>query len=58
MKLRSLQIDPSVVDSSNPERLAKLIVSTVNSGLDSSKKAAASDMAKMTEGMGLGNLFG
>lgn len=58
LKLRSVQIDPRAMESSNPEQLAKLIVSTVNSGLDSSKKAAAGDMAKLTEGMGLGNLFG
>jgi len=58
MKLRSVRIDPRAMDPSNPEALARLIVSTVNSALDSSKKAVADDMSKLTEGMGLGNLLG
>lgn len=58
MKLRSMKIDPQAIEDQKPDRLARLIVSTVNSALDSSKKAAASDMSKMTDGTGLGQMLG
>jgi DNA-binding YbaB/EbfC family protein len=58
MTLKSIKIAPGAMDPSHPERLEKVILSTINGALDSAKKAAAGDMSKLTEGMGLGGLFG
>jgi DNA-binding protein YbaB len=58
MTVKSIKIAPEAMDASQPERLEKAIVSTINSAMDSAKKAAASDMAKLTDGMGLGDLMG
>lgn len=58
MTLKGIKISPAAMDLSHPERLEKTILSTVNSALDSAKKAAAGDMAKLAEGMGLGGLLG
>ncbi len=58
MSLKSISIEADLLDPSRRERVQKLLVSTVNSALDSSKKAAANDMQRLTGGMGLGDLFG
>ncbi len=58
MTIKSIKIAPEAIDASKPDRLEKALVSTVNSAMDSAKKAAANDMAKLTEGMGLGGLMG
>lgn len=50
MSIKSIAIDPRAFEK--PDRLLKQLVSTVNSALDSSKKAAASDMQKMSGGLG------
>ena len=52
MSVSSISIDPEQLKAANPRRLEKQIVSTVNSALDSAKKMAAGEMAKMTGGMG------
>jgi len=52
MTIHALRIDPKAMDVAKPERLAKVIVSTVNSALETTKKAAASDMSKMAGGLG------
>ena len=60
MSVKSLRIDPKAMDPARPEQLEKAIVSAINSALDSSKKAAAANMSKLTEGLGgdLGALKG
>jgi len=58
MTVKSVKIDPAGVDLARIERLEKTLVSTINSALDSAKKAVSGDMAKLTEGMGLGGLLG
>jgi len=58
MTIKSIKIAPEAMDASRPDRLEKTLVSTINGAMDSAKKAAASDMAKLTEGMGLGGLMG
>lgn len=58
MTIKSIAIDPRAMDPSRPEQLAKLIASTVNGALDSAKKAASKDMQELTQGMGLGDMFG
>jgi DNA-binding protein YbaB len=58
MTIKSIKISPEALTTLKPDRLEKAIVSTVNGAMESAKKAAAGDMAKMTEGMGLGDLMG
>ena len=61
MTLRTITVDPQWLDPARKPKFEKLLVSTVNSALDSSKKAAAADMQKLTQGLdlgGLGDLFG
>lgn len=58
MTIKSLKIEPSAVDMNRLDRLEKTLVSTINSCLDSAKKAAAGDMQKLTKEMGLDGLFG
>ena len=52
MSIKTIRIDPAALDSAKADRLAKTLTSTVNSALDSSKKAAASDMSKLTGSLG------
>jgi nucleoid-associated protein EbfC len=59
MSIKSLRIDPKVMDPATAERLEKTIVSTMNNALEGAKKAAAANMSKLTEGLGdLGALKG
>jgi DNA-binding YbaB/EbfC family protein len=59
MKIKGLKVDPQLIDPAKPEKLTRLLVSTINSALDSSKKAAASDMSKLTGGIpGLSDMLG
>ncbi|MFC1453388.1 YbaB/EbfC family nucleoid-associated protein [Verrucomicrobiota bacterium] len=52
MSVKSIRIDPQLVDPDRPDRLAKVIAATVNAALDAAKKEAAESMAKLTGGMG------
>ena len=59
MSLKSVKIKPEILDSAACERIERLLVSTVNSALDSSKKAAAADMSRLTGSLGdLSSMFG
>lgn len=58
MTVKSIRIVPQAMDQAHPERLERVLVSTINSAIDSAKKAAAGDMAKLTEGLDLGGLLG
>ena len=58
MTVKSITIVPEAISPEKLTRLQKTLVSTVNGALDSSKKAAAKDMQKMTGGMGLGDMLG
>jgi len=53
MSLRSIQIDPKVLDPSDVEMLQDLVISAVNTGLANARKDAASEMAKVTGGLGI-----
>ena len=55
MTLKTIQIDAEALEKVKLEKLQRSIVSTVNSALDSAKKAAAGDMQKMGD---LGDLSG
>jgi len=52
MSIKTIRIDPAALASAKADRLSKTLTSTINSALDSSKKAAASDMSKLTGSLG------
>lgn len=52
MSIQSIKFDPALLAQIKPEKLERILTSTVNGALDSSKKAAAADMAKLTGGLG------
>ncbi len=52
MSIKEIKIDPSALTELKLERLEKIITTTVNAALNASKKAAGSEMAKMSGGMG------
>jgi DNA-binding protein YbaB len=58
MTLKAIRIDAEALKNMKPERLERTIVSTVNSALDSAKKAAAGDMSKMGDLGGLSGMLG
>ena len=58
MTVKSLTIDPRIVDPSRCAQLEKTIVSTINSALESSKKSAAEEMSKLASGLGISGLPG
>jgi DNA-binding YbaB/EbfC family protein len=52
MTVKEVRIDPSALTDLKLERLEKIIMTTVNSALNASKKAAGAEMAKMSGGLG------
>jgi DNA-binding YbaB/EbfC family protein len=59
MSIKAVRIEPDVLQTWDAERLGKVVASTVNGALDAAKKAAASDMAQLTQGIdGLSGMFG
>jgi nucleoid-associated protein EbfC len=57
MAVSRVEIDPKVVDPSDVEMLQDLVVSAVNSALESAREDAASEMGKITGGMGIPGLM-
>lgn len=57
-RLKSIQIDPEVVDPEDVEMLQDLIVAAVNEAIERSQGLAAEQMAALTGGLGLGDLGG
>ncbi|HMO50480.1 MAG TPA: YbaB/EbfC family nucleoid-associated protein [Kiritimatiellia bacterium] len=53
MTLNRVEIDPKVVDPSDVDMLQDLVVSAVNTALSNAREDAATEMAKVTGGMGL-----
>ncbi|MCE9614194.1 MAG: YbaB/EbfC family nucleoid-associated protein [Lentisphaerae bacterium] len=51
MTIASVKLHPDVFQM-KPEKLERILTSTINGALDSSKKAAAADMQKLTGGLG------
>jgi DNA-binding protein YbaB len=60
MTVRSVHIKPeALAGGMKQEKLERILVSTINGALDSSKKAAANDMAKFSGDLGgLSDLLG
>lgn len=59
MTVDSIKLKPEALTALKLEKLERLLASTVNGAMDSAKKAAAADMAKMAGGLGgLSEMFG
>ena len=58
MSIAGIQIDPALVNPAQAARLGEILTVAVNGALDSAKKEAGREMAKLTQGMGLGDLLG
>lgn len=56
-KIRSIAIDPEVVDPEDVEMLQDLIVAAVNEAIEKSQALAAERMGGLTSGLGLPGLF-
>ena len=52
MSIASIKISPEMVDPAKVEKLEKSVTSAVSSALDSAKKMAGTEMAKMAGGLG------
>lgn len=58
MTVKSVTFVPDALTRLEPKRLGDMVARTVNSAMDSAKKAAAGDMSKLAEGAGLGGMLG
>ncbi|MBT3295696.1 MAG: YbaB/EbfC family nucleoid-associated protein [Verrucomicrobia bacterium] len=58
MTIKSITISPEAMSGMDPKRLGDMVARTVNSAMDSAKKAAAGDMSKLAGDAGLGGMFG
>lgn len=56
-RLKSIKIEPEVVDPEDVEMLQDLIVATVNTAIEQSQAMAAERMEGLTGNMGLGDLL-
>jgi len=56
-RIRSIQIDPEVVDPQDVEMLQDLIVAAVNEAIEKSQSLAAERLGGLTGGLGLPGLF-
>src|SRR5579875_1478829 len=52
LEVRRVSISPSVIDPEDPDLLADLVAAAVNDGLKQAQSLAASEMAKVTGGLG------
>ena len=56
--VKSIKIDPAVVDPEDVEILEDLVLSGVKQALDEGRKVMEEEMGKITGGMGLGGMPG
>lgn len=57
-EIKSITIDPDVVDQDDVETLEDLVMAAVNEGLRQAEELANKEMSKLTGGMGLpGGMF-
>ena len=57
MRLASLSIDPSVVDSSDVEMLQDLVLSAANEALKKAKEMSQGELSALTGGLQLPGMF-
>ncbi|MBP8001826.1 MAG: YbaB/EbfC family nucleoid-associated protein [Chloroflexi bacterium] len=56
-RLKSIKINPEVIDPEDAEMLQDLILTAVNTAIEQSQSAAAEKMEGLTGGLGLGDLL-
>ncbi|NLH97464.1 MAG: YbaB/EbfC family nucleoid-associated protein [Clostridiaceae bacterium] len=56
-EIREITIDPDVVDPDDVEMLQDLVLAAVNEALRKAEDMVSTEMAKLTGGLGLGELF-
>lgn len=57
-EIKSIKIDPEVVDADDVETLEDLVMAAVNEGLRQAEELSSKEIAKVTGGMGLpGGMF-
>lgn len=56
-KLRSIKIDPEVVDPNDVEMLQDLIVAAINEAVEASQNLAADELGSITGGLNIPGLF-
>jgi DNA-binding YbaB/EbfC family protein len=57
-EIRSIKIDPEVIDPEDIEMLQDLIMAAINDGLSRAKEMANEEMGKLTGGLNLPNIPG
>jgi DNA-binding protein YbaB len=58
MTIKSVTLTAEAMAGMDPKRLGDMVARTINSAMDSAKKAAAGDMSKLAGDAGLGAMFG
>ena len=53
MKIKSIKINPDVVDPNDVKKLEGLVLAAVDGVLDSARETMGKEMGKLTSGMGL-----
>lgn len=56
MTLKSLRIDPKAIDPNDADMLQDLVVTAVNGAFQNARDVMATEMNKITGGMGLGGM--
>jgi len=56
MRLESLEIDPEVLTSEEPEMVQDLVVAAVNEGIEKAQEMASSRMSALTGGLNIPGL--
>ena len=56
LEVKSIVIDPTAIDTDDPELLQDMVLAAVNEGLRSAQELAASKMSGLTGGLDLGGL--
>ena len=57
MELKSIKIDPTVIDPKDAGMLQDLVVAAVNQGLQKAQELVAAEMQSVTGGMNIPGLF-
>ena len=57
LELRSLKIDPAVIDPKDAGMLQDLIIAAINQGLQKAQELVAAEMSSVTGGLNIPGLF-
>lgn len=57
MKIKSVKIDPSVIDPKNEKKLEELVQKAITDAIEKSQKEAARQLKELTDGLKIPGLF-